>query len=371
MKSLILKFMIFVLNVIYLFYKLLPVKDKVVMISRQSDEVNNDFRLLGDELSKNHQVVYLCKTLEGGAESNLKAQLSYGVHMFKQMYHLATSKVCVLDSYSPVVSILRHKKSLTVVQIWHSVGTLKKFGWQILGMGEGSNKKTAKDMQMHNNYDVIYCASRAYMQVLAEGFNVPLETFKIFTLPRIDLLKNEKYLTETSERIFAKYPAMKEKPNVVYAPTFRKNEAEFNKYFNELVNAFDFEKYNLVVKLHPLSKVDANNDKVIFDENFSTFEMLSVANKLISDYSCVVYEAGVRDIPLYFYNYDADVYDNVRGLTIDYSQLPGYKEQNAAALVDSLELPYDMDYLRKYIKKYITNTDNCALKMAKDIESYM
>ena len=371
MKLLILKIMIWVLNVVYLFYKLLPVRDKVVMISRQSDEVNEDFRLLGAELSKNHQVIYLCKTLDGGVDSGFKTRLIYGFHIFKQMYHLASSRVCVLDSYSPVVSVLHHKKTLTIVQIWHSVGTLKRFGWQILGIGEGSSEEVARAMQMHNNYDVIYCASKTYMPDLAEGFNAQLGKFKIFTLPRIDLLKSEEYMKKTRERIFAKYPVMKDKPNVVYAPTFRKNESDFNKYFNELVDVFDFEKYNLVVKLHPLSKVEANNNKVIFDKSFSSFEMLSVADKLISDYSCVVYEAGVIDIPLYFYNYDADVYDNVRGLTIDYNQLPGYKEQTAQALVDSLELPYDMDYLRKYIKKYVTNTDNCALKMANDIEGYM
>lgn len=371
MKSLILKILIFGINAVYVLFKALPQKDKVVFISRQSNSVNDDFRLLGDELKKNHQVVYLCRTLDGGVESTLKTKLFYGLHMFTQMYHLATSKVCVLDSYSPVVSILKHKKSLTVVQIWHSVGTLKKFGWQILGWGEGSSEETAKAMNMHKNYNVIYCASEAYIDDLAEGFNVSSDLFKVFTLPRIDLLKNEKYQKETREEIFGKYPSLKEKPNVVYAPTFRKNEEDFNKYFNELCEEFDFDKYNLVVKLHPLSKVDAENDKVIFDKEFSTFQMLSVADKLISDYSCVVYEAGVKGIPLYFYNYDADTYGDVRGLTIDYNQLPGYKEKDAAALVKSLELPYDFDYLESYIKKYVTNSDNCAEKMAKDIESYM
>ncbi len=371
MKLLILKIMIWTLDFVYLFYKLLPVRNKIVMISRQSDKVNEDFKLLGDELSKKHQVVYLCKTLEGGVDSDFKTRLIYGFHIFKQMYHLASSRVCVLDSYSPVVSVLHHKKSLTVIQMWHSVGTLKRFGWQILGIDEGSSAETARTMQMHNNYDVIYCASKAYVSDLAEGFNAPHERFKIFTLPRIDLLKNKEYMKKTRERILSEYPVMKDKPNVVYAPTFRKNERDFNKSFNELVGVFDFSKYNLVVKLHPLSRVKVNNDNIIFDKDFSTFEMLSVANKLISDYSCVIYEAGVIDIPLYFYNYDADVYENVRGLTIDYNQLPGYKEQTAQALADSLELPYDMDYLRKYIKKYVTNTDNCALKMAKDIESYM
>ena len=36
--------------------------------------------------------------------------------------------------------------------------------------------------------------------------------------------------------------------------------------------------------------------------------MLFVADYVISDYSCIVYEAAVRDIPLYFYNYDMEEY---------------------------------------------------------------
>ncbi len=371
MKSVIYKILIFGLNVIYCFIKPLHVKNKIVMISRQSDNVNDDFRLLGEELSRKYEIVYLCKTLDGGEKSNLKTKIAYVAHMFVQMYHLATSKVCVLDSYSPVVSVLKHKKSLTVVQMWHSIGTLKKFGWQILDWGEGSKKETAVGMKMHNNYDVVYCSSVAYQHVLSEGFNVSDDVFKIFTLPRIDLLKNKEYLEETRRKIFEKYPVLKDKPNVIYAPTFRKDESAFNKYFNELVEAFDFEQYNLVVKLHPLSTVDATNDKVIFDKDFSTFQMFSVADKLISDYSCVIYEAGVMGIPLYFYNYDIDSYENSRGLTINYNDLPGYQENSAEALVRSFDLPYDKEYLKSFIKKYVVNTEKCAFKMAEDIETYM
>lgn len=372
MKSVIIKFGIFCLNVIYSFFKILPTKDKVVMISRQSNKVNDDFRLLGNELSKKHAVVYLCRTLDGGVNSSLGTKIAYGFHMFTQMYHLATSKVCVLDSYSPVVSILNHKKSLSVVQIWHSIGTLKQFGWQILDLKEGSGYEMATLMKMHNNYDTVYCAGMEYRDVLAEGFNMNPEKFKIFTLPRIDLLFDEAYQTKTKTDVYEKYPILKTKPNIVYAPTFRKDESEFNKYFTDLVKEFDFSKYNLVVKLHPLSEVEVENENVIVDKAFSTFQMLSVADKLISDYSCVVYEAGVAGIPLYFYNFDIENYVGVRGLTINYDDLPGFKCKTAKELVESFEKPYDTEYLKSYISKYIENTEDCAKKMAEDIEkSYM
>lgn len=371
MKRLILKIFILLLNVVYMFFKLLKARRKVVMISRQSNNVSNDFRMLGDELKSKHgvDVVYLCRTLEGGVNSTLLTKLSYGLHMFTQMYHLATSSVCVLDSYSPVVSILNHKKSLKIVQIWHSIGKLKKFGWQIVGMEEGSSHNIADVMKMHKNYDVIYCAGEGYKEVLMEGFNADASKFRIFTLPRVDLLLGEEYITKTKADIIKQYPQIEAKQTIVYAPTFRKNEDGFNEHFQRLVDCFDFDKYNLVVKLHPLSKVILNDDRVVMDKAFSTFQMLTCADKFISDYSCMIYEAGIKGIPVYFYNYDMGNYSEKRGLAIDYDILPGYKESDAKKLVESLELPYDYDYLNSFINGMISNTENCTEKMATDIAS--
>ena len=98
---------------VYLPFKLLKTTKKVVMISRQSNTVNDDFLLLGKEFEKkNFNVVYLCRTLDGGVNSTLLTKISYGFHLFTQMYHLATAEICVLDTYCLTVSVLNHKKSL-------------------------------------------------------------------------------------------------------------------------------------------------------------------------------------------------------------------------------------------------------------------
>ena len=163
------------------------------------------------------------------------------------------------------------------------------------------------------------------------------------------------------------------KENIIYAPTFRKDESQFSKYVNELINEIDTNKFNLIIKLHPLSKIKLKNKKenVIVDKQFTTFDMLFVTNKLISDYSCVIYEAGVRNIPLYFYAYDLDKYENIRGLALDYNELPGYTSGNAKELASSLTKKYDMKYLKKFIKKYVENTKGCTQKIAELIDENM
>ena len=360
-----------IMNIIYLFYKILPIQNKIVMISRQSNEVNIDFNLLGEKLSKKYKIVYLCKTLDGGVKSTFMEKICYFLHMFKQMYHLATSKVCILDSYCPIVSILHHKKQLKVIQIWHSIGTMKMFGYTSLNKKEGSTYKIAKTMKMHKNYDMVCASSNAYKQHLQKGFDVEASIIKIFTLPRVDLLKDKKYENKIKNKIYKKYPELKEKTNVLYAPTFRKNEESFNRKLNELIDNIDFSKYNLIIKQHPLTKIKINDNRAIIDNSFSTFDMLFITDKLISDYSCIIYEAGIRNIPLYFYDYDIEKYEIIRGLAIDYDQLPGYSEPKAKDIVDSLSKPYDIKYLKKFIKKYVTNTNNCTKKLVSEIERYM
>lgn len=369
--TIILKILIIILNIIYFFLKLLPTQNRVLMMSRQSNNINQDFKLLGKRLEKEYQVIYLCKTLDGKENAKLKVMISYGFHMLKQMYYLATSKVCILDTYIPTISVLKHKKKLTIIQMWHSNGTMKKFGYTALGKSEGSKNSYVKILKMHQNYDIVFASGQAYASHLAKGFNIDESKIKIYSLPRIDLLTDKKYEKETKEKIYQEYPELKKRKNIVYAPTFRKDEKDFTKYLNELVDSIDYTKYNLIIKLHPLSKAKVNSTKAIMDNKFSTFDMLFITDKLISDYSCIIYEAGVRNIPLYFYNYDIADYDVVRGLALDYNELPGYTSSNANELSKLLEKEYDYEYLEKFIHKYVENTKDCTTKIVEEIKKHL
>ncbi len=369
---LILRIAIIFLNIIYFFLKLLPTQNKIVFMSRQSNNPSLDFNLLQNKLKNKYKVVILCKTLDGKDKAKIKSIISYGFHMLRQMYELATSKVCILDSYIPTISILKHKKSLTIIQMWHSNGTMKKFGYTALKKAEGNNSKYVKILKMHKNYDIVFASGSAYKSHLAKGFNISEDKILTYSLPRIDLLSDKEYEQKTKRKIFKEYPELdSKKKNIVYAPTFRKNEESFNEKFKELIKNIDITKYNVIVKLHPLSKVTIENSDVIIDNKFSTFDMLFIADALISDYSCVIYEAGVRNIPLYFYAYDLEEYEKNRGLALDYNELPGYTERSGKKLALSLEKEYDKTYLKKFIKKYVENTKNCTEKIVELIETKM
>ena len=350
------------MNFIYFFIKLFPTKNKITMISRESNSEVLDFRLLREEIERRNdfQVVVLCKKLEG----NFFNKIGYLFHMFKQMYHIATSKIVVLDTYCICISILKHKKSLKVVQIWHSMGTMKKFGYSAMGLEEGRSEKVSNLMNMHKNYDYIFASSEAYKDHLAKGFNYDEKYIYTFPLPRYDLLISKEYDKECKKKIYSKYKRLKKKENILYCPTFRKNNNSLENALKELIDAVDYSKYNLIIKLHPLDEtyIDIDNDSVIFDTTFSTSDMLCVSDYVISDYSCVIYEASVKNIPIHFYNYDYDEYETRRGLAIDYyKELPGVISSSPREIINGIKYTEkDMEKLVKFSNKYVKPTKSAT-----------
>ena len=78
-------------------------------------------------------------------------KVGYALHLLVEMYHAATSRVLVVDGYSIVASAMSHSTGLTVVQMWHALGSLKKFGLSILGriLDRRRIRLLAKAMRMH------------------------------------------------------------------------------------------------------------------------------------------------------------------------------------------------------------------------------
>ena len=328
---------IFFLSIIYGLLKKLPIQKKIVYISRQMDVPSVDFLLIKKDMEKrypDYSSVILTKTLGDG----IVKKLGYVLHMFLQMYHLATAQVVVLDTYCITVSVLKHRNSLVIIQMWHALGALKKFGYSILDKPEGSTTKTAKLLKMHNNYSYVFASSEFCKKFYAEAFNQPASTVKVFPLPRVDLLLDKEFKEKVSNKIYRIYPQLKEeKKIIVYAPTFRKTAKSHVNEIQMLIDAVDYEKYNLVVKLHPIEQAKYNNSKAIFDNYFSTFEMFYIADFIISDYSAVIFEGMLLHKPIYLYAFDYALYNKNRNFYINYSNLfDGIIYKDGKALLESI-----------------------------------
>lgn len=343
------------LRIIYFFIKLFTKqKNKVLLLSRQSDNINLDFRLLKEKLEKdsNVEVKSLCKMIP----KTLGGKIQYCFYMIKCLYHIATSKICIIDGYNIAISALKHKKNLKVIQIWHAMGAIKKFGYQVLDKQEGSNSEVAKIMKMHKNYDLVTCTSETTQKVYSEAFNTDINKIQVLGMPRIDyILEKDNKINEKLQQLYNDYPKLKEKKNIVYVPTFRKNETIDIDKITEEINE---EKYNLIIRLHPLdkSKVDS---KYIIDNKYSTFDLIKMADYVITDYSAIAFETATLDKPLFFYLYDIDKYKDARGLNINLQkEMKNSTFTQIEDIIVKIENDiYDYEELRKFKEKYVQTAD--------------
>ena len=191
MKNVILKIGIIILRIIYFPMKLLKKQNKIVYISRQFNNPTLDFIMLKNEIEKidkNVKNVILTKRIEKG----LLNSISYSLHMLKQMYHVATSRVVIVDTYCIVISVLKHRKDTKIIQLWHAIGAIKKFGYQTIGKPSGATKEIAQIMCMHKNYDYVLCSSETTKEYYCKAFGVEEKEIKMIGMPRIDYLLKEK-----------------------------------------------------------------------------------------------------------------------------------------------------------------------------------
>ena len=297
---------------LYRFFGMFPQRRRIVFLSRESDTPPLDFRLIRECMEREHpdyRVVILAK--------RMRNPILYGFHLIRQLYYIATSKAVVLDTYAFVPCLLAGHIRIPVIQMWHGIGNMKKFGYTALDEAKGRNAKTAELLNMHEGYSSLLISAASFIDDYAAGFNVREDIIHVAPLPRVDLLVNPEYRRKQRQRILKAFPQLAGKKNIVYCPTFRKRRPSNQQAaWSELAQSVNFNAYNLILKSHPLDTTRFEDARV-FQDYPSDFDMLFVADYVISDYSTVIYEAGLLDVPVFLYGYDWPEYSSRRSLYID------------------------------------------------------
>lgn len=341
------------MNFIYFFLKLLPTdNNKVIFLSRQSDTPTEDFLFLKarlEELKPEIKIIMITQR----ADSNVKSMLRFAFATLKSMRCMATARVCVLDGYWPAVSILKPKKSLAVIQMWHAMGKIKKSGYQSLGKKLGRSEMIAKEMRMHRNYDVIIAGGRAFNPFYCASFGIDESILYNVGLPRMDSLRENR---EKCRELFDKtYPWLKGKKIILYAPTFRKGHILDT---SELRDAFNFKNGSsiLVVKRHPNQQLNMQSVRPAFTcSKLPTSVLLSVCDCVITDYSAITIEAAILGKPVYFYPFDYEDYIAHNGLNVVLSdEFPTSVYRDPGELFAAIEKgDYDYENYSRFCKKYL------------------
>lgn len=337
------------LQAIYAPLKVFPTnKNKILFLSRQSNECTLDFKMLQDELLKKDPALEIVSICKRSSDSKLDI-IPYGIAFLRSMYHLATASVCVLDSYWPAACILKHKPELTIIQIWHALGKIKQSGYQTLGKSGGRGRLVADELCMHRNYDYIIAGGESWNPFYCASFDTTEDKLLNYGLPRIDyLLATEE---DNRERIYKLYPEFKNKTVLLYAPTFRRG-IEFN--WQQLRDCYDPSRFILVVKGHPNQPISSDSSDVYTCDEFKSTELLSVCDYLITDYSAIAVEGAILNRKTLYYVFDYDEYNSTNGTNINlFDEMPGCVFRDAESLIQSLDAPYRQDSLDNCRKKFL------------------
>lgn len=218
--------------------------------------------------------------------------------------------------------------------------------------------------------DTLMTSSLLHSQIISSSTGVKLENCMPLGMARNDSLKFQHQRRKIEEDI-EKELGYKPKYIFLYAPTYRDYENE-NSANRDLLGyeADDFGSFlikNQVAFVHKLHRGQASNI-VSFPQGtvkfnicfeYSFYDLMSIADCLITDYSSIGFDFLLLDKPLIYNLYDFDLYEKTRGMSYDpyYEFCPGEIVKNYEQLIQAMKNIIEGKDLygekRKFIKKLI------------------
>lgn len=303
-----------------------------------------------NELSGNFEFVY--NKLKD--DKNLDIQFLYNTNTFRFMTKkqikefaeaCATSKVIVLDEYTPQIHLINLKGGTKVVQLWHACGAFKTFGFSRIGKPMGSPQNT----RMHRSYDYVTVSSKYCQKCHSEGFGIATKRVVPTGIARTDIFFDEEYKNNFINSFYEQYPNLKDKKIILFAPTFRGDVKETAYYPMDLFDIEDVcsqlsDNYAIIIKHHPFIKEkhfipEKYADRVIdLSDSTEINDLLFVSDLIITDYSSLVFEASIVNVPMLFYAYDLEGYIKDRDFYFDFkSHIPGKICTSFISLMDAIK----------------------------------
>ncbi len=319
----------------------------VVFADERQAEMPQNMSLVYHELKaagKYRLVVILPKPKKRNVFSRLAG-------MIKFTYYYAHAKYIVLEDYYYPLYVNKRRVQTSVIQLWHSCGPFKKFGYQCLDNAFGLDRSFVEKYPIHTNYTHIPVCSENTIPCLAEGFNLSDDERKrVFLpvgLPRTDIFFNADFCVRAREKLHSIFPDINGRKVLLYAPTFRGeiNDAKFEEQIDvaKMEEALG-DRYVLITKLHPFIKNGAAGDASAMGfyrdatGKLSIEEALCVADLCISDYSSLIFEYSLFERPMIFYSYDFEYYMQHRGTYYDYEGfVPGKIVRTCDELIHAVQ----------------------------------
>ena len=340
--------LVFGTNLLTRFVRVKP--GRVVFISYFTNNPEDNFKMIVDKLKESPQFEVVLLLINYRQVS----KMAYLLNIIKQAYYFNTAEVVFLDGNNVVMKTIIKKKRTKVIQIWHAVAALKKFG-----------EDTKSRLYNIRSCDYAITSCEKVRPIYSQALRIPEDRVLALGSPRTDDMFSAEKLAESRQRLFSKYDITADKQLVLYAPTFRGSGiddvalpdidiAEFSNRLNE--------NHILAVRLHPLIKgfnapagvIDLTSEKLL--------DTLSASDILITDYSTIMFDYALLERPMVFFAPDLDTYEVDRGFYMNYEEfVPGAVARNLDELVNAVKDPADfMDRIKEVKDEYFDFQDGLS-----------
>ncbi|MBC1501959.1 glycosyltransferase [Listeria weihenstephanensis] len=342
-------------------YKLGQKQDKIVFLTNKHDVLADSFKAVYDEVLKqkpDYEVV--------GYLKQPKRSVGELLSLYKDV---ATAKYVFLDDYYRQMYGLTTSNGTEVIQLWHAAGAFKKFGFSSIGYADSNTESFERGA--HKNYTKVVVSSSEIVPFYADAFDVPEEDVVPLGVPRTDRFFNEDYKAYIKASFLGKYPHLKGKKIITYAPTFRGGPGErqnfvMNLNIRRLAEELG-DEYALILKMHPsvTRGVGVPFDLQEFAFNMSREDINDVlinTDILITDYSSVVFDFSIMEKPVLFYAYDLENYLGERNFYYDYEEfVPGPIVRTNDEIISAIETnDFDLDKVRAFKNRFFDDLDGKA-----------
>lgn len=314
------------------------IPNRVVFLSERRLDLNGNLHRVMEGL-KSHDGLEIILLQKEKTVSNLS------FHELKQIAEtIAQARMIILDDFYPQLHALEIREDTKVIQLWHACGAFKTFGFTRMDK-PGWAPQQSKN---HRCYNYTFVSGERIRSIYSEAFGLPIEHVLTLGVPRTDVFFSEEYRQSIRQSLYQKYPTLQHKKVVLIAPTFR-GDGNRDAYYPVERLSLDYlcrqlpEEYVFVTKMHPFVKnrfeyEDRNSHRILdlsVGENIN--DLLFITDILVTDYSSVVFEAALMNIPMVFYSYDMEEYMRNRDVYYDYEHfVPGPIVRNQEELSEKL-----------------------------------
>lgn len=295
--------------------------------------------------------------------------------VFSLAYKIAKSGVVVVDDYTPVLNDIWALKHCKQIQLWHACGAFKTFGFSRIGKDGGPNQTSRN----HRSYDYAMVSSSEIRRFYAEGFGIDEENVKALGVPRTDDFFKEDYKIKIRRELYEKYPVLKEKKVILFAPTFRGNGAgsayyPFQRFDVESLLSGLGDDYMVIIKHHPFvleahPVPESIKDRVLdLSKESEINDLLFITDILITDYSSVIFEASLLDIPMLFYAFDLEEYTVNRDFYYPFKNfVPGKIVRNLEQIQEAIHnADYEQDKVKTFKHRFFDDLDGKSSERVAD-----